>query len=506
VSSRRAPAGPDLTRGIPLSTLIRDVKVLGHVDGEAVLVVLVDEEIFAIGATCTHYKGPLAQGLVVGPTVRCPWHHACFDLATGEAIRMPAIDPVPRWRVERAGAKVMVREKLPPAPRRTSPEARGVPESVVIIGAGAAAFAAANTLRRDGYDGPVTMVSADRSAPYDRPNLSKDFLAGKAPAEWMPLRDRSYYRRERIALRLRTRVVGVDTRAKAVRLESGERLRYGALLVATGSEPVRLDVPGAKRRHVHYLRTFADCRSILRAAETAKTVAVVGASFIGLEVAASLRARKRRVHVIAPDRRPMEKILGPDAGTFVRTLHERHGVVFHLGEKVASISRDAVALESGASVRADLVVVGIGVTPAVSFLEGSGIELDRGVAVDQFLETNVPGVFAAGDIARWPDPRSGERIRVEHWVLAERQGQTAARNLLGRRVPFDTVPFFWSQHYDVTFNYVGHAERWDTIEREGSLGRQNCTLTFRHGDRTLAVVTVGRDLESLQAERELEQR
>jgi NADPH-dependent 2,4-dienoyl-CoA reductase/sulfur reductase-like enzyme/nitrite reductase/ring-hydroxylating ferredoxin subunit len=475
---------------------------VGHVGDDAVLVVDAGGALFAIGAHCTHYRGPLVDGLVVGDTVRCPWHHACFHLRTGAALRPPALDPVTRWRVETDGDRVFVR--VPEAAHEAPVALPAPPASVVIIGGGAAGLSAAGTLRAEGYEGPITIISADTDAPYDRPNLSKDYLAGKAPEDWMPLRDDEYYRSQRITLRQNTRVTAVDTARRRLTLEGGATEDYGALLLAVGAEPIRLNVPGADLPHVRYLRSFADTRAIIAALGDGTRAVVVGASFIGLEVAASLRMRGVDVHVVAPEARPMEKTLGPEAGDYIRSVHEAHGVVFHLGQTVAAVDAGAVRLTSGERIPANLVIAGIGVRPAVGFLESSGIAQDRGVTVNEYLETSAPGVFAAGDIARWPDPHTGDRIRVEHWVLAERQGQAAARNILGRRERFDAVPFFWSQHYDVVFNYVGHAEQWDAIDRDGSLDGQDCRLTYRRAGRTLAVVTVGRDLESLECEVALE--
>jgi NADPH-dependent 2,4-dienoyl-CoA reductase/sulfur reductase-like enzyme/nitrite reductase/ring-hydroxylating ferredoxin subunit len=497
----KKPSGPDLTQGIPAGRLAAEGKLLGHVGDEDVLLVQLGADIVAVGAKCTHYRGPLADGLIVGETVRCPWHHACFSLRSGEPVRAPALDPIACWRVERRGDSVVVREKLLPAP--VPHEAKG-PDSVVVVGGGAAGLAAADTLRREGYRRDITMVSADADAPYDRPNLSKDYLAGHAPEDWMPLKDEAYYADRRIRPMLRTRVSSIDTARRSVALDTGESLAYGALLLATGADPVRLDVDGADRSNVHYLRSFADSRALISALSSGTRAVVVGASFIGLEVAASLRARGVETHVVAPESRPMERIMGPETGAFIRSLHEGQGVIFHLGDAVASIDGSRVTLRSGPSIDADLVVAGIGVRPATSLAERAGITVDDGIVVDEYLETSAPGVFAAGDIARWPDVHSGDRIRVEHWVVAGRQGQVAARNMLGRRQRFDAVPFFWSQHYDVTINYVGHARDWDAIERDGDLESRDCTLTFRREGRTLAVATIGRDRASLEAELLLE--
>jgi len=493
-------AGPDLTQGVPLDDFSERGMLVGHVDGDDVLLVRAGPEVFAISPHCTHYHGPLAEGLVVDNTVRCPWHHACFDLRTGEALRAPALDPIVCWNVEQHAGMVFVRgrrERQKPQPRGN---AVGEPEKIVIIGGGAAGFAAAAMLRRKGYQNSIVMLSSDDALPYDRPNLSKDYLAGAIPFKYVPLKDERFYAENNIETRLGRAVLGVDARAREVILSGGDRIAYDRLLLATGAEPVRLAIPGADQPHVHTLRSLADCQAIIELAKAARRAVVIGASFIGLEVAAALRARKLEIHVVAPDKRPMERVLGPDMGNFIRALHEEHGVVFHLEDKAIAIDGNAVRLERGGTIEADLVVVGIGVRPRVELAEKGGLRLDRGVAVNQYLETSAPGVYAAGDIARWPDPHTGENIRVEHWVVAERQGQAAALNMLGDRTPFTTVPFFWSQHYDVPINYVGHAEEWDDIVIDGDVMSKDCLLRFKRNGRVTAVVSIYRDLESLRAE------
>ena len=497
-------AGPDFTNGIPGADLAEGGMVLGQVAGEAVLLARSGGELFAIGAECTHYHGPLAEGVLVADTVRCPWHHACFSLRTGEASRAPALDPVSCWRVEQRDGTVYVRDKLEPAGRAARPTTQAGPESIVIIGGGAAGNAAAEMLRREGYARAITMLSVDDAGPYDRPNLSKDYLAGNAPEEWIPLRAPEFYAEHRIELKLGARAVAIDTRAREVGLADGSSHRYGALLLATGAMPVRLAIPGVDLPHIHYLRTLADSRALVAAATAARRAVVIGASFIGLEVAASLRARGLEVHVVAPETHPMERVLGREVGDLVRNVHEEHGVVFHLGTTPASFDRSGVTLQRGERLDADFVVVGIGVRPETGLAEQTGIAVDRGVGVDAYLETSVPGIWAAGDIARWPDRLTGEQIRIEHWVVAERQGQTAARNMLGARERFDTVPFFWTQQHDLGLCYVGHAEKWDRVEIDGSLAAKDCTITYREGGRKLAVLTIGRDHDSLAAEIELE--
>jgi apoptosis-inducing factor 3 len=503
VSDNEAPAGPDLKQGIPVGDVPDGGMIAGHVDGDPVLLVRRGEEWFAVGAACTHYSGPLPEGLVEGDTVRCPWHHACFDLRTGQALRPPALNDLPSWIVERRDGRVRVGARRKPEPRPTAP-ARA-PERVVIIGGGAAGNSAAETLRREGYAGPITIVDPDRDAPYDRPNLSKDYLAGNAPEEWIPLHPPEFYQEREIELRRGPRVAAIDAAARHVRLDDGTELSYEALLLATGASPVRL---GAEFEHaspaVHYLRSLADSRRIAAAARAGGKAVVLGASFIGLEVAASLRTRKMEVHVVAPDVRPLGRVMGPELGDWIRALHEEHGVVFHLGQTAREIRDGTVTLAGGERLTAELVVAGIGVRPNLELAEAAGLALDRGVTVDERLATSAPGVFAAGDIARWPDPHTGDRIRVEHWVVAERQGQTAARNILGAGERFEAVPFFWSQHYDQTIAYVGHAERWDRLELDGDLAANDCAVRFLGGGRLLALATVGRDHASLETELAME--
>ncbi|RWE24951.1 MAG: pyridine nucleotide-disulfide oxidoreductase [Mesorhizobium sp.] len=498
-------SGPDLAQGIALSDLPDGGKLVGHCGDEQVLLVRRGAEIFAVGATCTHYGGPLVDGLLVEDTVRCPWHHACFDLRTGEALRAPAFNRLACWSVEQRGERIVVGEKRKRAAEK--PAGAGAGQSagkIVVVGGGAAGFAAAERLRREGHRDSIVMLSEDEAPPVDRPNLSKDYLAGKAPSEWIPLRGAGFYAKNDIDLRLKTNAADIDVRSHQVVLANGDRIAYDRLLLAMGAEPVRLTIPGADQPHVHTLRSLADCGAIIERAKTARSAIVLGASFIGLEVAASLRARDIEVHVVAPEERPMERVLGPQMGDFIRNLHERNGVVFHLKETASAIDGRTIQLSSGLALSADFVVAGIGVRPRLGLAEKAGLSLDRGIVVDAFLETSAPGIFAAGDIARWPDPHSGENIRVEHWVVAERQGQTAALNMLGHREKYTAVPFFWSQHYDLPINYVGHAERWDEIAVEGDIAAKDCLLRFKREGRTLAVASIFRDIESLKAEMEME--
>ena len=499
--------GPALSAGVDANSLQPGGTLLGHAQGEAVLLARVSDEFVAIGASCTHYGGPLAEGLIVGDTVRCPWHHACFSLRTGEALRAPALNPVATWKVERRGERVVVTNKIERDPlAATYParrEALKAPRDVVIVGAGAAGSACAEMLRRCGFQGRLSLVDAEADSPYDRPNLSKDYLAGSAPEEWIPIRPPDFYADHKIEV-VRANAGKLDVARKRMTTSSGQMLTFDALLLAMGAEPIRLQLPGDDAPHVHYLRSLADSRAIIAASMNAKRAVVIGGSFIGLEVAASLRARNLDVHVVAPETVPLERVLGAQLGAFVKSLHEEKGVVFHLGHKPQRIDAEAVVIDDGTSIPADLVVIGVGVHPRLALAEDAGLQMDRGVLVNEFLESSAPGIYAAGDIARWPDPYSGDRIRVEHWVVAQRMGQTAARNILGAQERFSDVPFFWSAHYDVSINYVGHAEKWDQLRVDGAPESRDVAVRFERGGKTLALATIFRDQESLRAEVEME--
>jgi NADPH-dependent 2,4-dienoyl-CoA reductase/sulfur reductase-like enzyme len=437
----------------------------------------------------------------VGDTVRCPWHHACFSLRTGAAVRAPALNPVARWAVEQREGVCYVTGEIEGAAAATARAiGPGAPASVVIVGAGAAANAAAEMLRREGYTGPVTMIGAEDTVPYDRPNLSKDYLAGTASEDWIPLRSPDFYEEQKIRLVLGRRATALDVGGRRVALDDGSSHEFGALLLATGAEPVRLPAANSDTARVRYLRSLADSRTIIADTAGARRAVIIGASFIGLEVAASLRTRGLEVQVVAPARRPLERVLGPELGDYVRGLHEAHGVTFHLGHSVGGIDGGTVMLDSGERIQGDFVVAGIGVRPREELAAQAGLTVDNGVVVNEYLETSAAGIFAAGDVARYPHARTGARIRVEHWVLAERHGQAAARNILGQRKPFDEVPFFWSQHYDTAISYVGHAERWDEVKVSGSLPDADCTVSYLLEGQVLAVATVGRDRTSLEAE------
>jgi len=507
--------GPDLEKGVEASSVGAGKMIAGHAFGEAVLLAHVEPNWFAIGAKCTHYGAPLAEGVLVGETIRCPWHHACFELRNGAASHAPALNDLPCYNIalendivrvtgKRTGGQLRGRGMQPRgsrAPERVVLEANPItgPSSVLIIGAGAAGNACAEMLRREGYRGPVTLIDGDRDAPYDRPNLSKDFLAGTAPEDWLPLHPKEFYETQRLEILSGVTAQNIDAKARTVRLSDGSTRSYEMLLIATGATPIRLDVPGGER--IFYLRTLEDCRGIIDKAGNAKSAVVIGGSFIGLEVAASLVALGLQVHVVAPEKLPLERVLGAELGNLILDLHQRQGVAFHLGRTAKAVDAKGVVLDDATRIEADLIVAGVGVRPNLDLAESAGVVVDNGIAVDEFLETSVAGIFAAGDVARWPDAYSDARLRVEHWVVAERQGQVVARNMLGYRDRFDDVPFFWSTHYDkVSIQYTGHVERWDEIKIDGDVTKMDCAVSYMIGGQRRAMATINRDHQNLENE------
>jgi apoptosis-inducing factor 3 len=490
MGSQAAVSGPDLAAGIADNAL-GDQPLVGHVGDQAVLLIRDGQHIRAVGATCTHYGAPLADGIVRDGQVRCPWHHACFDLATGRP-HGPAITPLPCFDVVLEGGRIRVG-----AQRVEQPRTVATPERVVIVGGGAAGVACAEALRSAGHQGSITIVSAEGSDPVDRPNLSKDFLAGNAPEEWVYLRSEDALREHDISL-VAASADAIDTQRRVV-VAGGRELAWDALLIATGSEPIRLPLPGADQPHVYTLRSLADSRTIAAAAANGPVV-IIGASFIGLEVAASLRVRGANVTVVGPETTPLARVLGDEVGAFIRSVHEANGVAFKLGRKPTSIGADHVVLDDGSQLPAAVVVMGVGVKPRTQLAASAGLTVENGVVVDDELRA-APGVWAAGDIARYP--WAGRLVRIEHWQVAVRHGQHVARAMLGQPSRRD-VPFFWSQHHDVTLGYVGHAEQLTRIEIKGSLEARDAHVVYRDGDAIAAVMTLGRDRLALEVEYAME--
>ncbi len=489
------PTGPDFATGIP--DLDDGAMLEGQYHRQAVIAVRRGSDYFVVAAACAHWGENLADGAVIGDTLRCAHHHACFSIRSGEATCPPALGPIQTFKVEKRGSGRLVTGKTEPAPQRTL---SGGPSSVLIVGGGAAGSACALALRDEGYTGPIVLISADQDLPCDRPNVSKDYLAGTAPEEWLFLRDGDNWKAAGIDVRLGISVTSIDRAARSVRLSDGATVSYDALLLAPGADAIRLPIPGADLPHVHVLRTVSDGRQILADVKDATSAVVIGSSFIGMEAAASLKARGLEVHVVSPDAVPFAKALGPAAGGVLHATHLENGVTFHLGRKPASIGSANVVLDDGAQIPAQLVVMGVGVRPSLSLAEAAGLKIDRGVVVDTQLRTSDANIWAAGDAVRYVDARSNESVRIEHWVVAQRQGQLAARAMLGQTVQLDSVPFFWTTQFGVSLRYVGHAESWERIDVAGDPRSKTCAFAYRKAGKTLALAFYGRDRDALIAE------
>ena len=472
-----------------------------------VLLARAGDRFHAVSATCPHYGAPLAEGVLCGTRLVCPWHHAAFNIVNGDLEEPPALDALACFdvRVDSERVLVSVPDEAPDrrTPTMVQPDALADSRQFVIIGAGAAGYAAAQTLREEGFRGNVVMITREDRGPYDRPNLSKDYLHGHAEPEWMPLRSEEFFKEHGIKLVLNKEVTRVDARSKTITFEGGETMEYDSLLVATGGAPVRLNIAGSDLKNVCMLRSFSDADSIIETAGRSRRAVVVGASFIGMEAAYSLRERGLEVTVVAPSQEPFEATLGAEIGALFRRVHETHGVHFKLGSIVyrfeGSHNVEAVVLDNGERIETDMVVVGVGVRPVTHFLEGVELDEAGAVVVDSRMSA-ADGIYAAGDIVNFVDRRTKRRARIEHWRTAQQHGRIAARNMVGHDSVFDGVPFFWTRQFDVALLYVGRATSWDKIIYRGDVSSQDFLAFYVKNGRVLAVAGINRDREMAAAE------
>ena len=483
--------------------------------GPQVLLTRQQGQVHAFAPNCPHYGAPLEKGKVVNGKLICPWHHACFKLDSGHLCEPPALDNLPKFAVREEAGRILVQVPASPPASTDKPDATptaevgGTPPAAapapadartfVIIGGGAAGGFAAQTLRKEGFVGRVVLISSEEKVPYDRTKLSKAYLAGKAQPETLPLRQRDFYAAQKIEWRPNTRATGLNLASHEIELEGQPPLHYDQLLLAPGSVPNLLPkLPGHNLAGVLPLRTQADADALLAATKNAKEIVIIGSSFIGMEAASSLIGEGRQVTVIAQEKVPFERVLGPEIGAMFRQLHEEKGVKFETEAEVTSIPGErghavGVALKSGKLVAADVVVLGVGVRPATSFLqEAFTLEKDGGLAVDAFLQA-AENVYAAGDIACFPLAPAGQPTRIEHWRVAQQHGQTAARNMLGQREKFAAAPFFWTQQYGKSLRYAGHAARWDEIIYQGEVAKQDFLAFYVLDNRLVAAAGMNHD-------------
>jgi 3-phenylpropionate/trans-cinnamate dioxygenase ferredoxin reductase component len=364
----------------------------------------------------------------------------------------------------------------------------------IIVGASLAGAKAAETLREDGFDGRVVLIGTEDERPYERPPLSKDYLRGEVGREKVYVHDESFYSEHDIELRLGTTAIDLDTSSNELTLDDGDRLSYDRLLLATGSEPRRLTIPGAELDGVLYLRSVHDSDALRERLDGGGAVVVVGAGWIGAEVAASARQRGLEVTVIEPASVPLERVMGAEVGAIYRDIHTDHGVEMLMGTGVEAFAGDEaverVRTSDGRVIDCDFVVVGVGVQPRTQLAAQAGLNVDNGIVVDEHLETSVPGVFAAGDVANARHRFYGERIRVEHWANALHQGPAAARNMLGQAAPFDRLPYFFSDQYDVGMEYSGFAREWDRVVFRGDPASREFVAFWISDERVVAGMNV----------------
>jgi len=472
------------------------------VDETEILVVKIQDKFFAVGAHCTHYGAPLEEGVLSDDRVVCPWHHACFHAKTGNLLEPPARDALPGYELRIDGEDIYVLVPQERDSHRTPELARQDlsrdSRTFAILGAGAAGYAAAQALREDGFQGRIVMITHEKRNPYDRPNLSKEYLQGEAEEEWMPLRPAEFFQENHIELLFERRVKSVLVEDKKIGFSDNETLSYDKILLATGGIARTLSLPGSGLDNIFTLRSFEDSDRIIAASENASKVVIVGASFIGLETAHSLRHRKLDVTVVAPESSPFEYVFGKEIGEWFRTLHESNGVEFRLGQSLDKFEGDgvvkSVVLKNGEKLEADLVVVGIGVSPATDFLEGIDLEADGSVNVDQYFQA-AHDVYAAGDIATFPYWYSGSDIRIEHWRTAEQLGRIAAHTMAGKKTAYKSIPFFWTGQAGINFRYVGFAKKWDEIIVNGKIADKKFIAYYVKDNEVHAAASCNRDKE-----------
>ena len=488
-------------------------------DGPKVLLTRQQGQVHAFAPNCPHYGAPLEKGKVLNGKLICPWHHACFKVENGHLCEPPALDDLPAYAAREADGRIWV--QLPPSPPASTDKPDATPtaelggtpppapataptdaRTFVILGGGAAGQYAAQTLRREGFAGRVVLVSADAHAPYDRTKLSKAYLAGKAQPAALPLREQDFYQAQKIELLLGARATGLDLARQEISFEKHPPLPYDQLLLALGGTPNRLPkLPGHDLAGVHVLRTQADADALLAVTKSARQVVIIGSSFIGMEAASSLMGEGRAVTVVAQEKVPFERVLGPEVGAMFQKLHEEKGVQFEAEAEVTALLGEGgqvrgVQLKSGQMLPADAVLLGVGVRPAINFLQGVlALEKDGGLPVDAYLQA-AQNVYAAGDIAHFP-LANGAPVRIEHWRLAQQHGRVAARNMLGRHEPFTAAPFFWTQQYGKSLRYAGHAQRPDETRILGDLGKQEFLAFYIEQGRIVAAAGMGRDADML---------
>jgi NADPH-dependent 2,4-dienoyl-CoA reductase/sulfur reductase-like enzyme/nitrite reductase/ring-hydroxylating ferredoxin subunit len=467
-----------------------------------ILLIRVNDQFYATEAYCPHYHAPLDTGIISDKKIMCPWHHAQFRITDGDLIQPPALEGLKCYDLEIRDNDIFI---IPEDTAKDSGSENAIDKkdygsdpTYVIIGGGAAGNSAARQLRKLGFNGRIQMISADSQPPYDRPNLSKDFLKEDFNPEWLPLNSSDFYQENKIEFIPEKRVVGVDNSKKQIELHDKTMYKFDKLLIATGATPRVPDIPGIDLDNIFTLRSADDADSIKNAAGKSKSIAVVGAGFVGMETAENLNNDQREIHIIAPESLPFSKQFGTDFGRLILDKKSNDGIKFHLEETITEFRGNSgieeVVLENGKSIPADMVVIGAGVDPEPDFMPQYVKAKDGSLLADKYLEVE-KNVYAAGDVTTFPYKKSKNLIRVEHWRVAEQLGILAAQNMYGTKTEVDIIPFFWMNLAGLHARYVGFAEKWDHTIIHGDLNKEEFIIYYVSRNRIEAALGVNQDLE-----------
>ncbi|XP_039209386.1 apoptosis-inducing factor 3 isoform X1 [Crotalus tigris] len=471
------------------------------------LLVKENGEFYAMGHKCPHYGAPLVKGVLSKGRVRCPWHGACFNISTGDIEDFPGLDSLPKFQVKIEKEKVYIRasKQALQAQKRTKVMAKCISLSnysisstnVLIIGAGPAGLVCAETLRQEGFSDRIVMCTIDRHLPYDRPKLSKSM---DSHADQIALRPKEFFRTNDIEVLTEMQVVAVDVKNKTAIFKDGFKMEYNKLLLATGNTPKTLSCKGKEVENVFTIRTVEDANRVVKVA-TGKNAVVVGASFLGMEVAAYLSEKAHSVSVVELEETPFKRSFGGKVGRALMKMFENNRVKFYMQTEVSELREQEgklkeVVLKSGKVLRSDVCVIGVGATPATGFLKQSGVHLDsKGyIVVNKMMQTNVPGVFAAGDAVTFPLAlRNHKKTNVPHWQMAHMHGRIAALNMLAYGTEISTIPYLWTAMFGKSIRYTGHGEGFDDVIIRGDLGELKFVAFYTKSDEVLAVASMNYD-------------
>lgn len=462
-----------------------------------VLIVKTQQGFFALGCLCSHYKAELIDGVLCDNSLMCPWHHAVFDVKSGELLQPPALDGIPSYPIKADKDELIINI---PEKKQKVEENLEITQNphFIILGGGASGLVAAQELRKLNFKGRITIISQSSLSPIDRPNISKEYLEGISDPSWMPLRSTKWFERKKIELKLNSEVIGIDPKNKTVSTQKGDLYKFDKLFISTGSSPQGLNPPmNHDFRNVFTLRSQEDADKIIPVADKSGEIVVIGASFIGMEVAASLVKRKLKVTVIAIETIPFERILGKEVGQVFQSVHESFGINFRLGQGIRDIHgteglANEVELFDGSRIKTDLIVLGTGVKPTTEFLNDSTLSMnskDNSLIVSMDLKTNHPDIYAGGDIAEV------NGLRIEHWRVAQQHGIMAARSMMEIPPEFNGnyVPFFWTRQLEFSLRYVGHSTHWDNVIIKGDLGLKSFIAYYLEDGIVKAAAGSGHD-------------